>query len=215
MGRRGDHADTDLKFALNTGLIFKSPETIFLDKHISKPKIKNYFNFDNFSKNENNYKLGEAEKELIIMVGYPGSGKSTFVSKNLIKNNFESINQDKLGSKKKCLYMCEKLMKEGLNIVIDNTNPSSEIRKLYIDLGKQYNYNVRCFIMNVNEEHAKHNNLFRFLYKNKKKVPELVYRIYNKNYKVPELSEGFKDIVNINADVPNINTDPKYYFFLY
>jgi bifunctional polynucleotide phosphatase/kinase len=213
MGRKNDHSDTDLKFALNLGLTFKSPETVFQNKFLLNPKIKNYFDFNNFSKLDNNYKVGE--KELIIMVGYPGSGKSTFVKKYLIKNNFESINQDKLKSKKKCLDMCEKYMKQEQNIVVDNTNSDLEIRKLYIDLGKKYNYNIRCFIMNTTEEHARHNNMYRYLYQNKEKVPDIVYRIFNKKYKLPQLSEGFKDIVNINPEVPSRVTDSKYYFYLY
>ena len=213
MGRRGDHADTDLKFALNIGLNFKAPETIFQEKFINIPKIKNYFDFQNFTKEENSYKLGE--KEIIIMIGYPGSGKSTFVRKYLMKSNYEIINQDKLKSKKKCLTMCEDKMKNNYNIVIDNTNPDPETRKLYIDLGNKYNYTIRCFVMITSEEHSKHNNMYRFLYQEKEKVPDLVYRIYKKKHKAPELSEGFKDIVYIYPEIPSRTNDSKYYFYLY
>lgn len=213
MGRLHDHSDTDLKFALNIGLPFKAPETVFQNNFLLYGIIKNYFDFNNFQKSENTFKLGK--KELIIMVGYPGSGKSTFVKKHLTKNNFIVINQDTLKTQKKCLDNCEKHMILNDNIVIDNTNPDLDIRKLYIDLGKKYNYNIRCFIMNTTEEHSKHNNMYRYLYENNKKISDIVYKVYNKNYSIPQLSEGFKDIVKINPEIPNKNIESKYYFYLY
>ena len=69
--------------------------------------------------------------------------------------------------------------------------------------------------MKTTEEHSKHNNIYRSLYENKKKVPDVVYRIYNKKYIIPQLSEGFKDIVDINPEIPNRDTHSKYYFYLY
>ena len=215
MGRSNDHSDTDLKFALNIGLNFKSPESVFKNELVKIPEIENYFDFNNFSKINNSFNLNNNNKELIIMVGYPGSGKSTFIKKYLIKNNFKPINQDKLKTSKKCLDMCKNYMILENNIVIDNTNPTSETRKLYIDLAKKYNYNIRCFKMKTTEEHSRHNNIYRSLYENKKKIPDVVYRIYNKKYIVPQLSEGFKDIVDINPEIPNRDTHSKYYFYLY
>ena len=224
MGRINDHSDTDLKFALNIGLNFKSPESVFKNfknnenEVVQIPEIENYFDFNNFSKiNNNNININNnnINKELIIMVGYPGSGKSSFIKKYLIKHNFKSINQDELKTSKKCVDMCKNYMLLENNIVIDNTNPNTDIRKLYIDQGKKYNYNIRCFIMKTTEEHSKHNNVYRSLYENKKKIPDVVYRIYNKKYIVPQLSEGFKDIVEINPEIPNRDTHSKYYFYLY
>ena len=216
MGRITDHSDTDLKFALNIGLNFKSPEAIFKNEFQIIPKIINYVDFDNLINSNNLNILNNINKKvLIIMVGYPGSGKSTFIKKYLIKNNFKPINQDKLKTSKKCLDICKHYMNLENNIVIDNTNPDINTRKLYIDLAKKYNYDIRCFKMNTTEEHSKHNNIYRLLYENKNRVPNIAYKIYNKKYIEPQLSEGFKDIVDIIPEIPIRDTHSKYYFYLY
>ncbi len=212
LGRKNDHSDTDLKFALNTGLQIKAPEEIFnkIKINITMPI---YFNFNNFEKKENKINFyNDKLKDLIIMCGYPGSGKSTFVNKYLIKNHYEIISLDELKNKNKCLKLCEKYMNDNKKIVIDNTNPSKESRKIFIDLAKSQNYNVRCLKMTTTLNHSMHNNIYRYLYKNKNKVPKIVYNIYNKKYEEPELNEGYYEIISINPDIP---TDNKYFFYLY
>ena len=57
MGRSNDHSDTDLKFALNIGLNFKSPETVFKNELVKIPEIENYFDFNNFFKINNTFNL--------------------------------------------------------------------------------------------------------------------------------------------------------------
>ena len=60
-GRKDDWSDVDKKFAENIGVKFYSPEEIL----ITSPKTNN------------EYSLESKEKEVVIMVGYPASGKST------------------------------------------------------------------------------------------------------------------------------------------
>lgn len=169
IGRESDFNDTDYKFALNCNLNFKAPETVFLDKVIKFDSNFNYFDFNfDFSNKTNNIKLNK-NKDMILMVGYPGSGKSTFVNKTLKKNDYKVISLDELKTKAKCIKTCKEFMTEKENIVIDNTNPNKLSRKIFIDLAKEYNYNVRCCIMTTTENHSQHNNFYRFLYQNKKK----------------------------------------------
>lgn len=80
------------------------------DQEIDELKIKEYFK-DN-------------DQEMIIMVGSPGSGKSTFIQ-NYLKS-YERINRDTLKTMKKCLDVAESHMKNGKNVVIDNQNHTVE-----------------------------------------------------------------------------------------
>lgn len=73
---------------------------------------------------------------MVIFVGSPGSGKSTFWKNHL--SSYERINRDTLKTKEKCLKVAEEAMKNGKNLVIDNTNPSAEDRKAYIQLAKSH-----------------------------------------------------------------------------
>jgi len=216
MGRKTDHADTDLKFAINCGLKFITPEKIFLNKNINVNYDLDYFDFNNFEIKQNKINFyNDKPLDMIIFVGYPGSGKSTFINKNLIKNKYYSISNDVLKTKSKCLKMCEQYMKENKKIVIDNTSPSKESREEYINLAKKYNYFVRCFKMTTDEKHARHNSMYRYLHLNKSMIPSLVYNIYKKKYEEPISDEGFYEIVDIHPELPSKITDSNYFFYLY
>lgn len=216
MGRKGDHADTDLKFAINCKLKFIAPEKVFLNKNITINYNLDYFDFNNFEKQNNKIEFYEDKPlDLIIFVGFPGSGKSTFISKNLIQNNYNKISQDELKTKNKCHKLCEQYMREKKKIVIDSTNPSIESRKDYIDIAKKYNYHVRCLQMTTTENHSRHNSMYRYLYENKPHIPSLVYNIYKKKYEKPSLQEGFYEIININPELPSKANDSNYFYYLY
>jgi len=74
---------------------------------------------------------------MIIFVGSPGSGKSTFFKNNLAPNGYIHVNQDTLKTEQKCLKVAEEELTKGHSVVIDNTNPEVAKRKNYIDLAKK------------------------------------------------------------------------------
>ncbi len=58
---------------------------------------------------------------MVICVGSPGSGKSTFV--NTFFADYVRINNDDLKTKEKCMKACEQNLKEKKSVIVDNTNP--------------------------------------------------------------------------------------------
>lgn len=197
-----DFSCSDRKFALNLKLDFYTPEEIFL----SHPKNNN-FKLDGF--NPLKYKLKpyqkltfeKEEKEMIIMVGCPGSGKSKFAKKYY--KNYDYINQDTLKTKTKCLKETLKSIKENKSVIIDNTNPTIDVRKKYIELAKKHNYKIKCYLMNIDKDLGKHMNYYRFKRGKGIKynlVPDIVYNVYFKNYEEPKLDEGFDQIKKIDPN---------------
>lgn len=201
-GRKNDFSDTDVKFAVNYRIKFLTPETHFYNEkneyHIDYP-----IDFESLFSKKQDYVFKSSNKELIIMVGYPASGKSSFV-KNLEKLNYVRVNQDTLKTAKKCLTECEKNMNHKKNVVIDNTNPTKEKRANYITLAKKYNYQCRCIIIMTNYDLSYHNMYYRHLTENIGTIPTLVYNCYRKNYEEPTKEEGFYSIEKIDF-VPDIN----------
>lgn len=120
LGRPQDFADTDKKFAENIGIPWYSPDEIFPPPRIVLPTGKN----------------------LIITVGAPGTGKSSYSSKYL--SNYSIISSDNYKSnKKKILVVFEGELKKGINgVVIEATNPRQEDRETYYELGQKYGYNI-------------------------------------------------------------------------
>lgn len=206
-----DFSDLDYKFALNIGINFKTPEEYFnIDN--SKEKFNlNYFNFNNLG-NEN-FTINKINKEIIIFVGYPGCGKTHFY--NYYFNDYIHINQDELKTKSKCLKLCLNSIKENKNIIIDNTNPSKEIRKLYIDMAKEYNYTCRCIYFDVELLLAKHMNYYRHYINNSLLVPDIAYNVYKSKFEIPEISEGFNEIIKIKPNIEFDNEENKNLFFKY
>lgn len=210
-GRKGDFSDTDYKFALNCMVKFKTPEELFNNEYEKIPKIiyPNIFSKSLFE----NYEFEPLnEKEMIIMIGYQGSGKS-YISSQIEKNNrYVVINMDTIKSKDKCIKMTEELLKENKSVVIDQTNPDKTTRKIWIDLAKKYSYKIRAIQMTTSFELSKHNNYYRYLMFGTKLIPTIAYNIYKSKFENPNVKEGFNEIIKTHCARP---MNPMYSLFLY
>jgi bifunctional polynucleotide phosphatase/kinase len=202
-GRPKDFSCSDRKFAYNLKIVFYTPEEFFLNEELTKNYVINGFNplEYNLTKPYRNFSFKKKEKEMIIMVGCPASGKSRFVRKYY--QEYDCINQDTLKTKSKCLKACLNSIKENKSIIIDNTNPTVSARSDYIELAKNNNYQVKCYIMNIDKELGKHMNYFRFK-KGKgvkhKLIPDVVYNVYYKKFEEPQMEEGFLEIKKIDPN---------------
>ncbi|ESL07925.1 polynucleotide kinase 3'-phosphatase [Trypanosoma rangeli SC58] len=67
--------------------------------------------------------FSRAAQEMVIFVGYPGCGKTTFFSRFLQPAGYIHINRDILKTKAKCLSETAKWWDAGKSVVVDNTNP--------------------------------------------------------------------------------------------
>jgi len=208
-GRKNDHSDTDFKFAINCKLNFITPEKLFLGHNNNPPKFT--YTREPYTNTNKEYNFIPNEKELIIMVGYPASGKS-HTSKLIQNNAYVVINRDTLKTQDKCITKCDEAMKNNLSIVIDNTNPDKESRSKYIELAKKYNYKTRALIMTTSLELSKHNNGYRSYITETPFIPNIVYNIYSKKYQEPTINEGFDKIEKIEPSLP---LDINYLYFFY
>ena len=214
-GRISDYNNTDYKFALNCLVKFITPEYFFLNKKEQLPLIiyPNILNYVNYNTNilDKLHNINHI-KQMIIMVGFPASGKST-VSKILSeKYNYIVINQDNIKNINKCKKYTEELLKNGQSVIIDRTNPDIESRHIWINLANLYKYNIIVIEMSTSIELSKHNNYYRCYKSNVKHIPEIVYNIYKSKYCKPDISEGINDIIKVHCNYPN---DLFYYYYLY
>lgn len=77
---------------------------------------------------------------MLLLVGIPGSGKSTFADKLVAANpnKFVRINQDKLKTRKKCESKCRHALRNGKTVIIDRVNFDVEQRKFFIDIASEF-----------------------------------------------------------------------------
>ncbi|KAM3823815.1 bifunctional polynucleotide phosphatase/kinase isoform 1-T2 [Vipera latastei] len=210
--KKKDFSCSDRLFALNAGLPFHTPEEYFLgwkqapfalpdfDPRAVDPKAQLY--------DPPNACLISSSSELVVAVGFPAAGKSTFLKRHLVSAGYAYINQDTLGSWKKCVTLCETSLQAGKSAVVDNTNPDLESRHRYTECAKKAKVPCRCFLFTASLEQAKHNNKFREMTE-KEHVPvnNIVLNTYKSKYVEPSLEEGFSEILKINF-VPQF-TDSK------
>ncbi|XP_005990983.1 bifunctional polynucleotide phosphatase/kinase [Latimeria chalumnae] len=210
--KKKDFSCSDRLFALNAGLRFFTPEEFFLGWKKAPFKLPD---FDPRSLDPQarlcdppSATLVSASSEVIVAVGYPASGKSTFFREFLLPEGYEHVNRDTLGTWQKCVSACEAALQRGQRVVIDNTNPEVESRSRYIDCAQKAGVPCRCFRFMASIDQAKHNNRFREMSgKDHVSVNDMVLNSYKSKFVAPSLSEGFSEIVQIHF-VPRFK-DPK------
>ncbi len=163
-GRKKDHSDCDLKFALNCKLKFKTPESFLAHMdynydniHFIKKLNLNYIN-PIISPSNN--------KEVIVVIGIPGSGKSHFVN-NLVKNDFKNylvtnLNFDVDINKTK-IYITNNIINNS--IIIDNYNLKKDSRKKLVQFLNENGIQIRYIIMDTPLDICLHNLNYKFYQK--------------------------------------------------
>lgn len=188
LGRKIDFANSDAEFAKNIGIKYYSPEEYF-DIHYeldtkTKSRVKEIIKSNNI--------INSNKQCIIIMMGYPGSGKSSIVD-YIHKEcpRFEILSGDKLKTPSKLKKAVSKNLDSGKSIIIDATNSSENKRQEYLDLANKYNIvsdNIYIIEQNIKMNLAFKRNRTR---NPEQQVPKIAYNVYRKNYVKPR-----KDNVN-------------------
>ena len=172
LGRKGDWSNSDKLFAKNIGISYFSPETTFhIKEEIHIPIIKLSDDF-----------------EIIIMVGYPGSGKTT-IAEHIKKqnNNYTIISGDIFKNPLKMINYSKQFLNIS-SIIFDSTNSSKKKRQMYIEFAKQNNYSVKCLYISTSMDISYKRNKCR---DDKQQVPRIAFNVYKKYFEMPDESEGF------------------------
>ncbi|CAB3405710.1 unnamed protein product [Caenorhabditis bovis] len=217
-----DHSCADRFFALNVGLKFYTPEEFFEKNQQQEPwgppafEPKNLFDESLNEYVPNDTKIPSDNLEIIVLVGFPGSGKSSFSRSLAEAHGYVVINRDTLGTWQKCVAQTKYALNEGKRVIVDNTNPDKESRKRYIDVAKELGVECRCFKMNCDLVQAEHNVRYRSLInEDAPKIGIMVLRMHNSKFQEPDLAEGFKEIVLVNFKPKFDSKENKELFSMY
>jgi aprataxin len=140
--------------------------------------------------------------KVIVLVGTPGAGKSTFCTKY---DKYVRISQDDLGSRYMCLSLFRKSLAEGKNIIVDRCNINKMQRALWVNIANEHKAEVNCVALIVEPEKAIERIIKREDHPTIKKdfsldkVEQIVYS-FIQTYEPPTLEEGFRKVLFINAN---------------
>lgn len=135
-----------------------------------------------------------AAPELIIFVGIQAAGKSTYyrdhlaathvhVSKDLMKNTRDKDTRQNL--------MIAQALAAGRSVVVDNTNPTVDVRRPLIALGRAHGARVvACFFESTPRDAIKRNHLRD----GKARVPPPAIFATAKKLVPPSIGEGFDEV---------------------
>lgn len=149
------------------------------------------------------------KSEVIILVGIPGSGKSTYVDR-LVKGTDkyvvihpDSIREELTGSVqdqsknaevfKLAFQRMDAALKSGKNVIFDSCAQSRERRKAIIQIGKKYNAEIHAAVFKIPLELAKERNA-----KRDRVVPNFVLERMFSQWEDPSKDEGF-DFISIQS----------------
>lgn len=199
-----DHGSSDRKFAINADLPFHTPEEYF-DSLPAQEYLLDKFDPRTFEQPEKTDHLFErlAKQEIVLFVGSPASGKSTYYREFLEPMGYHRINQDILKTRQKCMVKAKELILEGHSVCIDNTNANIETRAYWLNLGKELNLPVRAIHFSADVKLCEHNNAVRAFCpkegeEKRELLPGIAFTSYTGRYQEPNLEEGFLSLESVN-----------------
>lgn len=196
---RYSHARLDIaEMALSAGLPFFTPEEYFL----GQPHDPN-FTLSGWDPRTYAHPTppslppllpsASASPELVLFVGPPASGKSTYFARHFAPAQYAWVNQDTLKTRPRCLGAVEAALLEGRSVVVDNTNPSREVRREYVELVRRLGLGtkVRVGWFGADERTCRQNSVYRALKGVEREVlPGIAFTMYYKGFVRPTADEG-------------------------
>ena len=138
----------------------------------------------------------ERYMELVVFTGLQGSGKSNFYF-NRFADTHLRINLDMLRTRRRENAILDASLKVGQRVVIDNTNPTTVDRAVYLQAANELLFDTVAYYFDVPYETCKERNDQR---SGKKRVPEAGLKATAKNLIEPTTAEGFGTIHRVDAD---------------
>lgn len=125
------------------------------------------------------------------MVGYPGSGKTTYAQKEL-SDHFR-LDGDSLKTSDRVCRELRKQLQAGKSCVVDATNVTLERRAAAIAVAKEFNVPVRCILFEKSMEDSMEMADQRFK-AGGPKIPKIAFYKLRKSFVLPSVEEGFSEI---------------------
>jgi predicted kinase len=133
---------------------------------------------------------GPPAAALVIFVGLPASGKSTYYFKHFGDTHVH-VSKDLLSRGGRQEPLIEKALAAGRSVVVDNTNPSPAARAPLIALGRRHGARIVGYFFEIDVKTALVRNRGR---EGKARVPDVALFVTKKKLVPPSYDEGFDEI---------------------
>jgi len=167
-GRKDDWSDKDKEFAHNLGVKFWVPEEQFPLDEIQNAIITK-----------------SKTQEVVIMIGYPASGKSTIAA---TLEGYHIVSGDVHKTVPAMLKDASRALDKS--IVFDSTAGTKAKRAEFVKFAQKHKLPVRAIWVKTPIDVAMERNKTRAL-SGHVKIPDIAFYVYRKNFEEPTEDEGF------------------------
>ena len=133
--------------------------------------------------------------ELIIFIGIPATGKSSYYKKYFYDSHIR-INLDMLKTRHREALLIKACFDAKQALVVDNNNLTKELRKVYIDIAKGNKCSVKGYYFKSSIKSSLQFNETR----ENGKVPEVAICSAHKKLELPKIEEGFDELYYVSHD---------------
>ncbi|KAH6918831.1 polynucleotide kinase 3'-phosphatase [Coprinopsis sp. MPI-PUGE-AT-0042] len=218
---KSDFSSTDRKWALNVGIPFQTPEEYFLNLPPHPTYDLPGFNVSTLPElpqvlpTSSSLLPNPPVQEIVLFVGPPCVGKTTFYKQHFRAAGYLRINQDTLKTRPKCIAAVLDSISNNESCVVDNTNRDVATRKFYTDVARKHKIPIRCFFFQTRVELCLHNNLYRAFIERqsdsqrRELLAASVIHGFFKALEEPNVEEGFSEVRRVNWEFQGSEEDRK------
>lgn len=172
------------KFPFDFKTIHNNEIYIYPPDNLKNNTIIKYYNWDDasfFNDKFTDYLNNSIHKRMIILMGSPLCGKTTYASKleslGFYTFNECDTNKVKIGDINSVNKLNDLIDRSVKGVIIDGTNEKKIYREIFIDISKRKN--IKYIIAWITKSGYYYNN------QQSLKVPELCFEIYSKSLEIP------------------------------
>lgn len=141
--------------------------------------------------------------KVVILVGSPGSGKSTLCRTEFA--DYIRISQDDLGSKEACLKLFNESLSANKNCIIDRCNVTVGQRREWINIAQLFGATVQAVYLQaeptlcVKRLSTRHNHPTISTQTMSIDKMRVIVRKFNNDTEIPTLDEHFSSVLHIRV----------------
>lgn len=169
-GKKADFSISDMHFAHCLGALFRFPEEFFGGCNLSEHHRPELFG-TTILPDISTY-------DLVVMIGSPGSGKSTI--SRMLSDTYGHIHLEQDVLKRKINKTAKDMLSKGESVVIDATHRTTKSRKLWIDMASSMFVNIAFVWVDTDKDLSLYLNSLRV-----SSVPRVAIYTYYKRLEEP------------------------------